>query len=231
MSLSIFSRTHLVLAFVLILTIPLAGCGGGSSSNSSESGAAQTTEDNTSLPEEIDTLPVEPLTPQEEESLLFMREEEKLARDVYLYLYDIWGDKIFLNISDSEQQHTDAVLGLIEKYNLPDPAAVTAAGEFENIDLQGLYDLLTAQGTASLIDALIVGATIEDLDINDLNSQLLFIDNADIILVYESLLKGSRNHLRAFTGRLTDLGFDYVPVYISQEDYDSIVSSPSERGQ
>ena len=230
MSLSICSRTHLALVVVLTLVIPLSGCGGGSSSGSSETGAAQTTEDNASFPEEIDALPMEPLTLQEEESLLFMREEEKLARDVYLYLYDIWGDKIFLNISDSEQQHTDAVLGLIEKYNLPDPAADTAVGEFDNLDLQGLYDLLTAQGAASLIDALIVGATIEDLDINDLNSQLLFIDNADIILVYESLLKGSRNHLRAFTGRLTELGFDYVPVYISQEDYDAIVSNPSERG-
>jgi len=231
MSLSKLSCTRLVLVFVLTLTIPLAGCGGGSSSSSSETGAAQTTEDNTSLQEQIDALPVEPLTPQEEESLLFMREEEKLARDVYLYLYDIWGDKIFQNISDSEQQHTDAVLGLIEKYNLPDPAADTAVGEFKNINLQDLYALLTAQGEASLIDALIVGATIEDLDINDLNSQLLFIDNADISLVYESLLKGSQNHLRAFTGRLTDLGFDYVPVYISQEEYDAIVSSPSGRGK
>ena len=230
MSLPLFSRTHLVLAFVLTLTIPLAGCGG-SSGGSSDIGATQTAADNTSLQEQIDALPVEPLTLQEEESLLFMREEEKLARDVYLYLYDIWGDQIFLNISASEQQHTDAVLGLIEKYNLPDPAADKAEGEFDNLDLQGLYDLLTAQGAASLIDALIVGATIEDLDINDLNSQLLFIDNADIILVYESLLKGSRNHLRAFTGRLTDLGFDYAPVYISQEDYDAIVSSPVEKGQ
>ena len=230
MSLPLFSRTHLVLAFVLALTIPLAGCGS-SSGGSSDSGATQTAAGNTSLQEQIDALPVEPLTLQEEESLLFMREEEKLARDVYLYLYDIWGDQILLNISDSEQQHTDAVLGLIEKYNLSDPAADKAEGEFDNLDLQGLYDLLTAQGSASLIDALIVGATIEDLDINDLNSQLLFIDNTDITLVYESLLKGSRNHLRAFTGRLTDLGFDYVPVYISQEDYDAIVSSPSERGQ
>ena len=40
----------------------------------------------------------------------------------------------------------------------------------------------------------------------------------------------SRNHLRAFTSRLENMGFDYVPVYISQEDYDAIVSSPIERG-
>ena len=230
MSLSLFSRTRLVLFLVLTLTLLIAGCGGGSS-GSSKSGANRAASDNTDLSEQIDALPVEPLSLQEEESLLFMREEEKLALDVYLYLYDIWGDQIFLNISASEQQHTDAVLGLIEKYNLPDPAAGKAEGEFENLELQGLYDLLTAQGAASLIDALIVGATIEDLDINDLNLQLLFIDNADITLVYESLLKGSRNHLRAFTGRLTDLGFDYVPVYISQEDYDAIVSSPVEKGR
>ena len=230
MSLSIFSRTHLVLVFVLTLTLLIAGCGDGSSS-SSKTGTNQVATGNAGLTEQIDVLPVEPLSLQEEESLLFMREEEKLARDVYLYLYDIWGEQIFLNISESEQQHTDAVLGLIEKYNLPDPAAGKAEGEFENLELQGLYDLLTAQGTASLIDALIVGATIEDLDINDLNTQLLFIDNEDITLVYESLLKGSRNHLRAFTSRLTDLGFDYAPVYISQEDYDAIVNSSVERGK
>jgi hypothetical protein len=231
MGLSLFSRTHLMPVYVLTMTLLIGGCGGGSSSSSSDTVATTASTDNRGLTEQINALPMEPLSLQEEESLLFMREEEKLARDVYLYLYDIWADHIFLNISDSEQQHTDAVLGLIEKYNLPDPAAGKAEGEFDNLNLQGLYDLLTAQGTASLIDALIVGATIEDLDISDLNSQLLFIDNADITLVYESLLKGSRNHLRAFTGRLTDLGFDYVPVYISQEDYDAIVSTPVESGR
>ena len=231
MSLSIFSRNHLVLVFVLTLTLLIAGCGGGSGS-SLDSGVTQiATVASAVSQEQIDILPVEPLTQAELESLLFMREEEKLARDVYLYLYEIWQDQIFLNISASEQQHTDAVLGLVEKYNLPDPAADKAVGEYENLDLQGLYDLLTAQGAVSLIDALIVGATIEDLDINDLNSQLLFIDNADITLVYESLLKGSRNHLRAFTSQLIDLGLDYAPVYISQKDYDAIVSSPAERGQ
>jgi hypothetical protein len=121
MNLPLFSGIHLALAFVLTLIIPLTGCGGGSSS-SSETGANQTATDNTGLQEQAAALPVEPLSLQEEESLLFMREEEKLARDVYLYLYDIWEDQIFLNISNSEQQHTDAVLGLIKKYNLPDPA-------------------------------------------------------------------------------------------------------------
>ena len=36
-------------------------------------------------------------------TLKFMREEEKLARDVYLYLFDVWGQWIFENIAASEQ--------------------------------------------------------------------------------------------------------------------------------
>ena len=225
-----FRAPPLVLAFLFSLSIPLAGCGGGSG-DSTSGGVTATAAANMTLLEQIDALPMEALSLEENESLLFMREEEKLARDVYLYLYSIWGDQIFINISDSEQSHTDAVLRLIEKYSLRDPAAEKSEGQFVNLTLQGLYDLLTAQGQASLIDALIVGAQIEDLDINDLHLQLQLIDNADMILVYENLLKGSRNHLRAFTGKLTDLGIDYVPIYISQEDYDAIISSPAEKGQ
>ena len=113
---------------------------------------------------------------------------------------------------------------------LPDPAAGNAPGEFQDQNLQGLYDILIARGQASLIDALIVGAQIEDLDINDLNLQLQIADNADVILVYNSLLEGSQNHLRAFISQLTALGFEYVPEYISQELFDAIINSPAETG-
>ena len=50
------------------------------------------------------TTPV--LSAKEASDLIFLREEEKLARDVYLALYDAWGTPIFLNISSSEQKHT-----------------------------------------------------------------------------------------------------------------------------
>ncbi len=62
------------------------------------------------------------LTAAEEEGLLFMREEEKLARDVYLVLFDKWGLRVFENIAESEQRHMDAVLYLLGKYGLDDPA-------------------------------------------------------------------------------------------------------------
>ena len=65
---------------------------------------------------------VEALNAEEEAGLLFMREEEKLARDVYLELFDEWGLRVFENIAESEQKHMDAVLYLLGKYGLEDPA-------------------------------------------------------------------------------------------------------------
>ena len=186
---------------------------------------------NYNLWDHIDTLPYEELSDAELAGIVFMREEEKLARDVYREMYDIWGMRIFANIADSEQTHTDTVLRLIQKYSLVDPAEGKLPGEFSDASLQGLYDSLLAQGTASLIDALIVGATIEDLDIFDLGQQLSIVDNQDITVVYENLQKGSRNHLRAFHGRLDDMNIVYTPVFISQQEYDEIVNSPMERGQ
>ncbi len=154
-----------------------------------------------------------------------------MAQDVYLDMYDIWGMPIFDNIADSEQTHTDAVLRLIQKYQLVDPAEGMRRGEFSDAALQGLYDSLTAQGSASLIDALTVGATIEDLDIYDLHQQLAVVDNQDVAVVFESLQKGSRNHLRAFFRNLYNMNITYTPIYIGQQEYDEIVNSPMERGR
>jgi len=185
---------------------------------------------NDSLWQLIDSLPYEPLSDAELAALDFMREEEKLARDVYLELHNLWGNQIFSNIADSEQVHTDAVLHLIQKYDLIDPAENNLRGEFSDPNLQGLYDLLVAQGAASLLDALIVGATIEDLDIFDLHRQLAVVDNQDIVAVFENLQMGSRNHLRAFFRNLDNMNIVYTPIYISQQEYDDIVNSPMERG-
>jgi hypothetical protein len=193
-----------------------------------ESGSSKV---NDNLNDLKDTLPDEQLSDAEKDALSFMREEEKLARDVYLFLYDIWGTKIFSNIASSEQTHTDAVLRLIQKYGLTDPADGKAPGEFSDPTLQGIHDMLIAQGSASQIDALIVGATIEDLDIADILRLMADIDNQDINIVFENLRKGSRNHLRAFTNRLADQNIVYAPVYISQEDYDTITNSPMETGK
>lgn len=160
-----------------------------------------------------------------------MREEEKLARDVYTTLYAKWKINIFSNITDSEQTHMEAVLQLLNKYNLPDPVGDNTVGEFNNTDLQELYNQLIELGSTSVSDALKVGATIEDLDIFDLENALIKINNQDITLVYESLTKGSRNHLRSFYSNILIAGETYTPQYITQEKFDSIVNSPMEKGK
>jgi hypothetical protein len=172
------------------------------------------------------------LSAAEIDGLLFMREEEKLARDVYLALYERWGLRILTNIAASEATHMDAVLTLLDHYGLPDPAAGLESGEFANPDLQALYDQLVEQGSRSLADALRVGAAIEEIDILDLETHIAQTDKADIRRVYENLTKGSRNHLRSFTSTLQrQAGEVYQPQYLSQEAYQQIVQAAAERGQ
>jgi hypothetical protein len=182
------------------------------------------------LQTQITSLPIETLNTDEQSSLLFMREEEKLARDVYISLYNKWGVNIFTNISESEQTHMDAVLLLLTKYSLTDPVGSNAVGVFNNTELQNLYNQLIAQGNISISDAYQVGATIEDLDIFDLANALAKIDNQDIELVYDMLTKGSRNHLRSFYGNILNVESSYTPQFLTQAEFDAIINSPMERG-
>lgn len=175
-------------------------------------------------------LPKESLSPDETASLAWMREEEKLARDVYTYFQNRWGQYIFNNIGTAEQTHMDAVLLLLNKYRLPDPVANHGYGEFSIPVLQNLFDQLTAQGYETYVDALKVGATIEELDIRDLNNALKMTDNQDITLVYKNLVRASRNHLRSFFGNIVDAEGTYTPLYLSQAEFDAIVNSPMESG-
>ncbi len=155
-----------------------------------------------------------------EEGLTYMREEEKLAHEVYVFLYDKWGMQIFQNIAASEQTHTDAVKSLLDAHNLPDPAAEAQPGQFTNANLQALYDQLTAQGSLSLDDALKVGAAVGEIDILDLQARLADDLPADVRLVYENLLSGSYNHLAAFTSSLLrQTGETYAPQYMTLEAY------------
>ena len=171
------------------------------------------------------------LTQEEMDGLIYMREEEKLARDVYTALGEQWGMPIFQNIAGSEQAHMDSVLMLIEQYGLVDPAAGNGVGEFSDPLFQSLYAELVAQGAISLADALTVGATIEELDIVDLQERLVQTENEYIVQVYGNLLAGSENHLRSFVSILErQTGTTYVPVYLDQDAYDAIMAASTERG-
>jgi hypothetical protein len=164
-----------------------------------------------------------PLTQAEIDDLKFLREEEKLARDVYLFSYNKYQVSIFNNISQSEQKHMNSVLNLMNKYGIPDSAS-TEIGVFNNTDLQQLYTALTTQANISLIEALKVGATIEDLDINDIDDFISNTNKSDILNVYDNLTCGSKNHIRSYTSQLSSNGETYIPQFISNEYYITILN-------
>jgi hypothetical protein len=140
------------------------------------------------------------LTDTEKANQMHMREEEKVARDVYNKFYELYNINIFRNIAISEQRHMDAVLNLIVGYGLTDPVADKGPGEFTPA-FQGLYDELIAKGT-NLTEALKVGIAIEELDIADLEKAIESTEVANLLQVYNNLLEASRNHLRAFSSKL-----------------------------
>ena len=179
---------------------------------------------------QINAYPKEPLSADETASLLMMREEEKLAHDVYMALGNKWGTNIYSNIASSEQSHTNAVLTLIQKYNLTDPVGSNPAGVFRDSTLQTLYNQLVAKGSLSALDGFKIGATIEDLDIYDLNNWSTKTDNQDIRFVYQNLTKGSRNHLRSFYSQITGSGGSYTAQYLTQSELEAIINSPKETG-
>jgi hypothetical protein len=154
--------------------------------------------------------------------LTFQREEEKLARDVYLAFYAKWGAAIFSNIAKSEQRHTDTLKKMLDKYGLPDPA-LPDIGAFTNPDLQAKYVSLAADGLVSYVDGLYVGATIEEIDMIDIQQALDATTRLDLRTAYQNLLEGSKNHLRAFVAGLAAQGIVYEPQFISRELYEAII--------
>ena len=212
---------------VVLLVMPMAAANAGKGKARGFNGAGMGPGGMAST---VSQLPKEDLSQEEREGLLKMVEEEKLARDVYFFLYNQWKSPIFLNIGGSEQRHMDAVSSLISKYGLENPVQDLVPGQFVTPEMQELYDTLTSEGSQSLEQALQVGATIEDLDIKDLNELINKCDNQDILMVFQNLVKGSRNHLRAFTSYLDSLGSTYSAKYLSQDEVNKIIEGDWERG-
>ncbi len=178
----------------------------------------------------FDQLEMTPLSQGDIDGLNFMREEEKLARDVYVTLGERWSMPIFFKISSAEQRHMDRVLSVMDLYEITDPVVDDTVGVFVNQHLADLYTTLVAQGSESFLDGLIVGATIEDLDLSDLYELINVGANDHLLFVWQNLAKGSRNHLRAFVSAINAQVGAYEPQYLDQETFDAILASDWERG-
>ncbi len=162
------------------------------------------------------------LTNAEKEGILLMREEEKLAHDVYIFFANKYNIPIFRNIAKSEVVHQNLVIDLMKRYEIEDPS-FEEEGKFYNKELQKIYDKLTAEGN-TFLEALKIGAYIEELDIHDLKKLMKETDNEDIIATYNPLMWGSENHLRAFVRNLSGRGIEYQPQFLSIEEFNSILS-------
>jgi hypothetical protein len=229
------TRRHtLQFTFAALLAAGLVACGGSSDDrpNMGVNGSGMSSFDSSALANTLDTYALQPVSAAEADGLAFMREEEQLAQAVYLANAALWPTvPVFANVAGSEATHTSAVKMLLDRYALADPLAGLAVGSFKSPLFQTLYADLVAASRVSLVGALRVGVQIEELDISDLASRAAAADNADILLVYDNLVRGSRNHLRAYMSVLVQQGGSYTPQYISQAEFDAIVSAPMEKGR
>ena len=139
----------------------------------------------------------------ERATLLSMREEEKLAHDVYVALGAKTGLQVFTRIAASEAKHEQAVERMLAAYGIADPTDGYAVGAFPSQRFQTLYDDLVAKGSASTGAALAVGVQIERLDIADLQAAIGETDEAMLDRVYANLRSASQQHLRAFQAAQT----------------------------
>ena len=187
-----------IFALLALILLPAGGMAAGVQVSSSVYG----TPDDRAVTPLVSSVQTVALTDDENYWLTYMREEEKVARDVYLYLNEKWNVRIFKNIAASEQTHMDAIKTLLDTYTIPDPAAGKGIGEFTNPDLQKLYDDLIREGSISKVEALKVGVIIEETDIDDLTEGIATTRHNDIKTVYSNLLQGSLNHLDAFESTL-----------------------------
>jgi len=172
------------------------------------------------------------LTENEKAGILLMREEEKMARDIYQTLNEKWDQMPFVHISESEINHMARMKLLIDKYNLKDPVEKNAdkRGVYENKVLAQMFEELTASGKTSLEAAFRAGAKVEEVDIRDLKEAMAKTSNADIKSTYSDLISASENHLRAFVRNLKRLDVTYTPVVMDKKEFDAIISSAKGMG-
>jgi hypothetical protein len=128
-------------------------------------------------------------------ALGYMRDELKLARDLYTALSGIWEWDVFKNTAKSKQSLMDAVSTLLRQYGIDKPP--DEAGRFVNADLQELYSYLIDQGKVSRNNAIDVAILIERTVIADLNDVFLQTTEKEVHKVLTLLMEGSEDHLHA----------------------------------
>jgi len=225
----IFAATTLLTLASVMNGIAASGNGGGGDGFCKGKGAGERNCIYDGIPDRSEAYT---LTQEEEAHLLFMREEEKLARDAYDAFYLSYGRLIFDNISDAEQNHMDALKNLLDRNSLDDP--ILGVGLFADPELQARYDELMLFASDPT-KALIAGARIEEMDFVDIQHAIENTEPEEVVSTYESLLCGSGNHLRAFIRQLEAISVEYEPLGeasggLEPDEFWAIAHSDMERG-
>lgn len=222
-------KTFILSSIVLLAIILFGSCSNTDSLTDINSIELKSAYLDVACTDSVFTTAVEDLTQADIDGLMLMREEEKLAHDVYVYFFDLYSQSIFDRIASSESKHAAAVLRLLNYFELEDPT-IDEAGVFANQELQSLYNDLISLGEESIEAAFSVGALIEETDIEDLETLISGTENADLITVYGKLLGGSYTHLKAFVRQLFVIDVIYTPQILSTEEYESILASSNSQG-
>jgi hypothetical protein len=189
------NKAFALVAVSLFLVVGFIYIGSNRSDTGSQSNISNVYEVESSKADE--DIPENVANSTEEESLKYLIEEEKLAHDVYMVMYEKYGTRIFSNIMESEITHQEKVLSLLESRDIEDPRS-ESVGVFKNQELQSLYDQLIELGNKSQQDAIKVGIMIEERDIADLTVEIQRTSDGEVKSVLEELKKASENHLKAF---------------------------------
>lgn len=139
------------------------------------------------------------ITAAQKAQLIYIIQEEKLARDVYTALAAKGYSQKFGNITSSEQTHMNLVAGLLKTYGIANPTTGLKPGVFKDKTLTALYAKIMSTATKSSADAIAAGVLIEKTDIADIEKMLKGFTQQDINSVLNSLLSGSKKHLAAFS--------------------------------
>lgn len=167
--------------------------------------------------------------------IAFSWNEEKMAKDLYLNLYDTLFStgvevKSLANVANnSEAQHQETMRALLEKYDLDisqvssetdsipngydgDVLELILSGQFPMTAVQTMYDELMshAQNHSNLQQgALEAACMVEVVDVNDLNDSIQQANELgayELVVAFENLRAGSYNHYWAFNNALVQMG-------------------------
>lgn len=166
------------------------------------------------------------LTDSEINGLMLLKAEEKVAYDVYCYMYAKYEIDVFKNIAFDEKEHMNKLKDLIKLYGLSDPVPEQETkGIYNNKKMQAMYDEMIMSGEFSLADALRAAGRFEEQDIQDIRNWSSVTTDKDVLSVYSELESSSWDHLRALVKFIRDEGITYKPCILRIEEFNKYMSA------